>query len=58
MTLVIVCSFVSTGVVEDTVSILRAEIAKQLSYKSKFYITVITTTGKFTAVKNSNLRNE
>jgi phage tail sheath gpL-like len=49
-------SFVSTGVAENTVSILRAEIAKQLSYKSKCYITVITTTGTFTAVKTSTLK--
>jgi len=44
--------------VENTVSILRAEIAKQLSHKSNCYITMKTTTGTFTAVKNSNLRNE
>jgi hypothetical protein len=49
-------SFVSTGVAESTVSILRAEIAKQLPYKNTCYITVITTIGTFTAMKTSNLK--
>jgi hypothetical protein len=42
---------VSTAAEANTVSIIRAEIAKQLPYVSKCYITLTTTTGTFTDVK-------
>jgi hypothetical protein len=40
---------------KNAFSILRVEIAKQLSHKSKCYITIITTTGTFTAVRTPTL---